>query len=287
MVIDFRVRPPYKSFLETGIIKGYQNLPVDRRQRSALNMFREEVPSVDKADVDLMLREMDEAHVSQIVAMGRRTGVSAAGFGNMDNQDVLELAKRYSGRIIPFAGINPHDEDCGEQTEKALAGGFRGISIDAGWCTPALQVDDPLLDPILSVASEMGGIVSLTMSAVLGPDMSYCKPVTLQHVARKYPNLKIVVPHAAWPYINEVLCAAMFCRNIYLCPDCYFYCPGIPGTKELVDAANTWLKHRLLFASSYPITGFKQSIALWSSKGLSADALLYSLYDNAAELLGL
>jgi len=285
MVIDFRVRPPYKGFLQTGIIKNYQNLPADRSKRSALSMYRIDVPSVAQSDVNLMIQEMDEAHVSQIVAMGRRTGNTPASFGNMDNQDVLDLANLFPGRIVPFAGINPYDDDCVEQTEKALTGGFRGISIDAGWCSPALQVDDPLLEPVLAKAQECGGIVSLTMSAVLGPDMSYCKPVTLQHVARKFPNLKIVVAHAAWPYINEVLCAAMFCPNIYLIPDCYFYVPGVPGTRELVDAANNWLKHRLLFASSYPICGFKQSIALWSEKGLSAEALQCSLYDNAAELL--
>ena len=83
MIIDFRIRPPFKSFMGLKIVKNWQNVvPATPRDVRPTGFERRPVPSVDQADIDLMVREMDEAGVTHGVIMGRQTGTPAASSGS-------------------------------------------------------------------------------------------------------------------------------------------------------------------------------------------------------------
>ena len=164
--------------------------------------------------------------------------------------------------------------------------GFRGVGIDAGWLRRPLYHDDPVFDPIYVKCQELGMIVSLTSSFMLGPDLSYSEPCAIQRVAMKYPNMKIVVPHGCWPHVHTALAVAIRCPNVYLMPDCYIYIDGFALSDEYIKAANTYLKYRILYASSYPVRSLSQCLRGWKSRGFTDEALQNTLYDNAARLLG-
>ena len=65
-VIDFRLRPPMKAFLDMIM---YAN--IDRTARMARGIGMELPPSVRRRSVELMLKEMDEAGVERGVVPGR------------------------------------------------------------------------------------------------------------------------------------------------------------------------------------------------------------------------
>ena len=165
--------------------------------------------------------------------------------------------------------------------------GFRGISLEAGWCDPSLKPDDPIIDPVYEKVNELGGITLISLSFCYGPDLSYSDPITIQHVANKYPNMKICISHGGWPQVQSMLAVAMRCPNVYLMPDCYLYNPGWPYARDYVKAANSYLKYRTLYASAYPLRGFEQCYKGWCAQPFEPDALKANLYDNAARLLGL
>ena len=133
----------------------------------------------------------------------------------------------------------------------------------------------------------MGGIVSLTLSPHIGPDISHARPDAVQRACRRHPALNFVVMHACWPFFADIIGAAMFTPNLYLAPDCYFYVDDMPMADEMLKAANTFLKYQILFASSYPVRGLTQSVADWKRRGWHDDSLELSLYGNAARLLRL
>ena len=87
--------------------------------------------------------------------------------------------------------------------------------------------------------------------------------------------------------VQEAVGAALLCPNLYLAPDCYFFLRNMPMRHEYANAANSFLKYRFLFSTSYPIRGFAQAIEDWKNAGLEPESLQRSLYDNAAELLGI
>lgn len=281
MIIDFRIRPPYKSFCGSSL---YNKKPLsqDETKLGIFDIGKELIPSYAERSIELFMQAMEDSGTTKGILMGRK----ADNYGDIDNDEIYELTQMHPDKFVPFMGVNPLLDGQIEEIEKYAKLNFRGIGIDAGWLRTPLYQDDSLLDPIYAKADELGLIVSITSSFMLGPDMSYSDPDAIQRIAFKYPNLKIVIPHACWPHVNKALALAIRCPNIYLMPDCYMYIPGFPLSEEYVNAANTYLKYRILYASSYPVRSLSQSIAGWKARNFTKEALENTLYKNAERLLG-
>lgn len=286
MVIDFRIRPPYKSFWELGIFKGW-DMPEDPAGMGATMIGRDRIPSAEAGSMDLFLKEMDEAGIVTSVIMGRRTSDEHIGKGKNDNNETYELMQKYPGRFVGFAGADPTEEGYIEEIERCAKLGFKGVSIDPGWYAPNMYADDPRLEPLYARCEELGLICSITASCFVGPDLTYTDPTNIQRVAVRHPKLKIVIVHACWPNIDKVLGVCLNCMNVYLAPDCYYYVDNMPFADQLTRAGNSYMRHRILYNSSYPVRGLKQTVEGWSNKGLDVDALDRQLYWNAKKLLGL
>ncbi len=284
-VIDFRIRPPYKNFLNSGIFKCWE--PTSPEALAPTQWFRKAIPSQMHGSMEEYIQEMDAAGIVKSVIMGRRTSDKALGAGQVDNAEIHELMETYPGRFEAFCGIDPTEDNCLDDIRRCKDWGFKGVSVEPGWLSPNMYADDPRITHVYELANELGMIVNLTTSAFVGPDISYCNPVHIQHVASAFPGMKIVVTHAAWPNIDQMLGVCLACPNVYLAPDCYFYVRNMPFADQLVRAGNSWMRHRILFNSSYPVCGLGQAVENWSNMGLDDDALSRQLFWNAKALLGL
>lgn len=285
MVIDFRSRPPYKSFATRTALfpRKVDEDFEDPRDIPALNMNMGDMESARQCDMALYFKEMEEAGIDLAVVHGRQTPTE----GYVPNDDIIELIEEYPGKFIGFAGLDLTDIDKAiKEMERTVVGhGFKGISVEPGYFN--MYIDDERLMPLYKRCEELGAICSLTASIFVGPDMSYCHPVHIQRVAQKFPNLKIAIDHGCWPYVQEALGLALYCKNIYLFPDFYGYIPNMPFADEFVKAANYYLKYRMLFASGYPIRAQGQSLEQFKALDFREDVREYVLYKNAQELLGL
>lgn len=281
MLIDFRVRPPFKSHMETCVFNGGP-IPNDPVKQSIFDMGKERVPSKEARSIEMFMEEMDATGTTKAVIMGRK----ADDYGSVNNDDSAELAAKYPGRFIPFAGVNPGLPGQVEEIERCARLGFRGIGLDCGWLRTPMYIDDERVNPIYEKCQELGLIASITCSFMLGPDMTYSDPDAIMRVAARFPDLKIVVPHGCWPHVHKALAMAIVCPNVYLMPDCYVYIPGFPLSEEYINAANTYLKYRILYASTYPVRSLAQCLAGWKARAFTPEALRNTLYENAARLLG-
>ena len=266
MVIDFRIRPPYKGFMNLGIVRNWQSVPDDPRKMRPTGFERLPVPSMEHASVDMLVDEMKAAGITKGVLHGRHTG--NARYGDVSNAEVNELLLRYPGLFVALAGISPNAPDALEEIEHCVRDwGFKGVALDPGWCSPAMYATDPKIEPILDLCQQLGVFVSITMSAYGGPDLSYCDPTPLVPMLRKFPKVNVVIPHGCWPKVQEAVGVALLCPNLYLAPDCYFFLRNMPMRHEYANAANSFLKYRFLFSTSYPIRGFAQAIEDWKTPG--------------------
>lgn len=248
MLIDFRVRPPYK----TNLITSLYNKPapsLDPTKQSIFLTGKGRVPSAEARSIELFMQRMDETRTERAVIMGRK----ADEYGSADNDEIDELARAYPGCFISFVGVNPNLPGQAEEIGRVAAVGFRGVGIDAGWLRRLLYRDDPVFDPIYARCQELGMIASLTSGFMFSPDLSYSEPRVTQRVAMKYPNTKMVVPHGCWPHVHTALAVAICCPNVYLMSDCYIYIDGSTLSDEYIEAANTYLRCRILYTSSYPV----------------------------------
>ena len=78
---------------------------------------------------------MEESGISRAVVMGRK----ADEYGEVDNEDILELARAYPQTFIPFAGLNPYDADLPDRVDALARQGFRGVCLDGGWLNEELE----------------------------------------------------------------------------------------------------------------------------------------------------
>lgn len=287
MVIDFRVRPPFKENLEQKLFQKYRKTNPGGPAKFSINCPREAVPSWEEESIDLFMKEMDESAIKLGVMMGRSSEGTNFNAGNT-NASAAALMKQYPDRFRALAAIEPRALNAVEQIEQWTSqDGFVGVCMDPGWSIPSLYPDDEVIDPVYKYCEEHDLIVSIALSPPICKDLSYVDPLHVQKVAQKFPKLKIVIPHGAFPFFHTAISVAIFCPNVYLLPDLYLALPGAYMADDLVTAANYFAKGKILFASSYPAVGMGQSVRAWKSRKFSEEGLRLAMYESAARLLKL
>lgn len=280
-IIDMRLRPPIPEWTQGPTFKTAMYFP--RRVPGFLGSRSAWTESMDD-----LLREMDECGVQYGVVMGR---VAFGELGGVDNSAIINTVERWSDRFVGFLGVDL------EYLEKAIAEirelgkhpGIRGISIEPGSGRTAMHSDDPHLTVVYELCQELGLPVSISLSGLLsalaGHDMCWASPVSVQRVAMRFPKLKIIVSHAAWPWTQLMVAIALAHDNVYVSPDLYSATKSMPGSQDYVDAANLFLGERTLFGTAYPSRPLSESLAHFKAMGWNEELVDKILWGNAAKLL--
>lgn len=277
VVIDFRLRPPFGSMADLSIFKILDH-PITGGIPAPLSAI--------ERSMETLVREMDEAGVQQGVVMGRQ---ASAFHGSVPNAEILQLVTAYPGRFIPFAGVNPLDmRRAMQEIDHAVgAWGFKGVAVDPGWLDPPLMADDGRLYPIYTECERSHIPIAITTSVFVGPDIRYSRPDAIQRVAQTFPELSVIIPHAAWPWVTQMLGVALVCPNVWISPDLYGNIPHMPAAEQFWDTAPYYLADRLLFGSAYPIRSVIQSVQDFERLPIDPRLQTKILYENAASLLAL
>jgi uncharacterized protein len=284
MIIDFRVQPPFKSFLD---IYFYRQRPAvqDPVKFDPWSIGRRESASYVDHSIELFVQELDELGIDLAVIMGQRAGPA---WGSVSNDDIGELLRRYPDHFAGFAGVDPHDPDAtGEIRRSVEELGCRGISVLPGWSDPPLHDDDMIVYPIYETALALEVPVMITSSHWIGPDMSYAMPEYLQRVAFNFPQLTIIVGHACWPWTTQACALGMRCTNVYLMPEFYMYIANMPGAGDYVGAANSYLSHRMLYSSCFPTRSLDQALEDFRRLPITPESQEQLLWRNGARIFGL
>ena len=284
MIIDFRVQPPFGSYLDIYFYRQRPKVP-DPLKVNAFSIDRRESPSYVDRSIELFVGEMEEAGIDIAVIQGQRAG---ARWGSVSNDDIGELIRRYPGKFVGFAGVDLHTGTAVHEIRRSVEElGCRGLSVLPGWSDPPLHDDDRAVYPVYETALELGIPVMVTSSHVIGPDMSYAMPEYLQRVATDFPELTIIVGHACWPWTTQACALGMRCTNIYLMPEIYMHVPGIPGAGDYVDVANGYMAHRMLYSSCFPTRSLDQALEDFRRLPITPESQELMLWHNGARILGL
>ena len=292
MIIDFRVRPPYRDFCSMGAL--FAPRQEDLRTGLIFDQPTEGWGSRDQLSFKTFLHEMDDSGVDKAVAWGRQVVAPADPrqhfiAGSVSNDVVGQLIGEHGDRFFGFAGIETSDIPSAlVELERCANLGLRGISLENPFASPPRYDDDEELYPLYAKASELGLICGLTLSGLIGPDLSYSDPVHLQRAALYFPQLTFVVSHGGWPHVLPMLAVALQCPNVYVCPDIYSSMPHMPGGDLYIDAANAGLWPRMLFGSGYPSRPIQEGVHAAKNAHWSSDKIRNAVMSgNARELLNL
>lgn len=277
MIIDFRLRPPVGGFLKTLMYSAGE-----RRDGFTRTVGFEPSAAAQRQSMELLLHEMEAAHIDRGVVVGRLAGT----LGSVSNEDVRQIVQAHPQRFIGAASINPVNrrEAC-ETIDQAMRDGFKLINIEPGSYPVPMYADDRRLYPIYAHCEDRNIPVIMMVGGTAGPDLSYSDPIRTDRVLADFPQLDVVIAHGGWPWVNEILHLAFRRPNLWLSPDMYF--SRMPGWEEYVKAADGFLSDRMLYASSFPfcpVLGYKQ----WFEQlPISADNLRKVMGGNAKRLLKL
>lgn len=282
MIVDMRLRPPTRSWIEKPQFKkGVPFYP------SRVGFPRP--PSAELRSMDLMFEEMDKAGITWGVAMGRH---SAEPLGAIPNDEIREVVDKYPKRFVSFAGIDVRlsAAEMLAEVERCLAWpGFVGVSIEPGASDPPLKANDRKLYPLYEACVARNVPISISLSNLLcvmvGAPVEFSNPTPLYDVARDFPKLDIVLSHAAWPWIYETIGLAFACHNIYVSPDLYMVGVNMPGAGEYIHAANSFLSDRILFGTAYPSRPLIESVQAFEQWSFSPGVKEKVLAKNALRVM--
>ncbi len=173
------------------------------------------------------------------------------------NKFITEMATNYP-QFIPIAGVKlEHGLMYAYQVlKKALHSDiFYGFNFGGLLQNPPLAIDDEKLYPLyaLCVDYDVCAVVHSSLHYYTGAKLSLNHPFRCDNVATDFPDLRLIMSHAGNGFDTLPLVLAQRHLNLYL--EVSGLKPGnIP--ESYIKAANTWLKHKFIFGTDYPLLPF-------------------------------
>ena len=220
-------------------------------------------------------------------------GLRARGIKPVPNEEVAELAAENADIMIPFASIDPKSGKGGVREARRLIEhyGVKGFKFH-----PQFQEffpDDRAAYPLYEVIAEHS-LPSLfhTGHSGMGTGMpggggirlKYGNPMHVDDVAVDFPTMPIILAHPSWPWQDEALSIALHKPQVYI--DLSGWSPKY-FPPQLVQYANTQLKHKVLFGTDYPLITPERWLADFAKIDIRDDVRPLILKRNAMELLKL
>ncbi|RSD20890.1 4-hydroxyphenyl-beta-ketoacyl-CoA hydrolase [Amycolatopsis eburnea] len=218
---------------------------------------------------------------------------SATGHPALSSEEIADAAAEHADVLIPFGSVDPHAGKAAVARARRLAGehGVRGFKFH-----PSLQAFEPndvRFYPLYEAIQELGvpalfhtgqtGI-GAGLPGGHGIKLRYSNPMLLDDVAADFPGLTIILAHPSVPWQDEAISVATHKANVYI--DLSGWSPKY-FPPQLVRAANSLLKRKVLFGSDFPVITPDRWLADFAALDLKDEVRPLILKDNAIRVLGL
>lgn len=276
--IDFHVHLPIAEFMDV-----------------AIGQYRDAVQQYFRIEVKLRDVEEIAAHYEQQDIVGvllAWDAETATGRKPLRNDTVAEIVRRFPGRFVGFASVDPHKGDRAiAEAERAVRElGLSGMKFHPG--VQAFYPNDPRFAPLFAKIAELG-VPALfhTGTNGLGAGMpgggaiklDHTRPIYLDSLAADHPTLTIIGAHPSWPWEQEMIAILQHKPNVY--NDLSGWLPKYIPPALLKEAAGR-LNHKFLFGSDYPFITPERWLAQFDAlEGWSDEARQNVLWRNGQGVL--
>ncbi|WP_298068980.1 amidohydrolase family protein [uncultured Mailhella sp.] len=274
-VIDLRYRPSTKESIESvatnPVYAEYiKNTDFLKRKMLSLEECAEELRSIGIVKAVVSGRDIESTYDSPNT-----------------NASTLECVRSDPDLYIGFYGYDPRKGMNGLRAfRKALEqDGMRGASIDP--CMNHYGVSDPFFYPLYAMCCDYAVPVVITaglsghMPGVALEDMA---PREIDKVARDFPELKIVISHGGYPWVNEAIAVCMRHNNVYMDLSS---CDSKLFGEFYIKAANEYITDKVVFASANPFNPVAKTLKRFLELPFTEEAKRRFFYANACTLLDL
>jgi len=180
---------------------------------------------------------------------------------HVPNEFIAQFVARAPDKLIGFMSLDPSESSWKEDFERSRQDlRLRGVKL--GPIYAGFDPTDPKMDWLYAncVKHNLPVLFHMGTSFVrLGP-LAWSRPVLIDAVAARFPDLKIVVAHLGHPWEGEAIAVIRKHPNVYADVSALF---GRPWQfyHSLMLAQEYGVLHKLLFGSDYPFTTPGASLA--------------------------
>ena len=210
------------------------------------------------------------------------------------NDYIAETVKRYPETLYGFCSVDPRKgKSAVEELERSVSElGLIGLKLHP--VHGAFFPDAPEFRPLFEKAQQLQiPVLTHTGYAAVGAGtpggggfkLAYSRPIPhVDNLAADFPELKIIMAHPGWPWIDEQIAVALHKQNVFI--DLSGWAPRyIP--KQLITEAGGRLRKKVLFGSDYPYMTPERWLSEFDQLEIREDARQLILADNAKEVLNL
>jgi predicted TIM-barrel fold metal-dependent hydrolase len=209
------------------------------------------------------------------------------------NEEVAELATEHADVLIPFASIDPARGASGVRAARRLIEdyGVQGFKFHPN--TMGFYPNDQAAYPLYEVIAEYG-LIALFHTGQTGVGagtpggggirLKYSNPMYVDDVAVDFPDMKIILAHPSFPWQDEALSVATHKPSVYI--DLSGWSPKY-FPPQLVQYANSLLRHKVLFGSDYPVITPERWMSDFEKINIKPEVRPLILKENAVKLFGL
>lgn len=245
-------------------------------------------PKARLSSAELLVERMYRDGVDVSVALGM--GWQVHEFAIEANDYILESARAFPDRLVPFCTVNPAlGDEAIKEVERCAHLGARGIGELHSYAQGYRLDDEQVMRPFMEAAIALDLVVLTHSSEPVGHVYAGKGTVTPDELCRfieTYPEAKIVCAHwggglpfyALMPEVSEAL------RNVYFdsAASPFLYVPDV-----FANAVNLVGPDKVLFGTDYPLISQKRLLDQVESQDLDHVTKASILGGNARRLLGL
>ena len=218
---------------------------------------------------------------------------TATGHPTLSSEEIADQAAAHADVLIPFGSVDPHGGSAAVERARRLVTehGVRGFKFHPS--LQAFEPNDPAFYPLYEALTELGVValfhtgqtgIGAGLPGGRGIKLRYSAPMLIDDVAADFPELTIVMAHPSVPWQDEAISIATHKSNVYI--DLSGWSPKY-FPPQLVRAANSFLKRKVLFGSDYPVLTPERWLADFAGLDIKPDVKPLILKENAARVLRL
>ncbi|NGP18874.1 amidohydrolase family protein [Devosia aurantiaca] len=210
------------------------------------------------ADPDTVRAAMEE--VDKAIVFTLRYADSAGIDG--DDEVTAEAVRKYPDKFVGFAAVDPRRADAMDLLEHAVQDlKLKGVKF--GPIYNGVSLLDPRMVPVYEYCVRNNLPLTMHMGTTFAQNapIEYGRPLAVDEIAGRYPDLKMIMAHMAHPWAEECIVVARKRPNVYCEVSALFYRPW-QFYNILVTAQEYRITERdkIFWGTDFPFAEVRESI---------------------------
>lgn len=218
---------------------------------------------------------------------------SASGHAANSVEEIAEGAARHNDVLIPFGSVDPWQGKAAVRRVHRLVDDFGVKGFKFHPSMQGFEPNDRRFYPLYDAITEAGvpalfhtgqtGI-GAGLPGGHGIKLRYSDPMLLDDVAADFPDLTVIMAHPAVPWVDAQISIATHKANVFI--DLSGWSPKY-FPPQLVKAANSMLRGKVLFGSDFPVIQVDRWIKDFENLDIKPEVAPLIFKQNALRVLGI